>query len=252
MSTALTGGPGLRSVGVCVPAHDEQDWLGACLESVSRAVDRLRAAEGPGVGVDVVVVLDDCRDGTAAVAARSGVRTVATGARNVGVARSAGMRALLGGLGGPGWLVTTDADSEVPPDWLTAQLAAARGGAELVVGTVSVRDWSGWPAGTAAAHAARYAVGGDPHPHVHGANLGISAAAYRRLGGFAPLVVGEDRRLVADAARAGMRVLRTRAAPVTTSARPDGRAPSGFSADLSELVRHVGPPRPAVEAGARR
>lgn len=247
MSTALQP----VVVGVCVPAHDEQERLGPCLAALARAAVRLSGPAGPGrrpggvtrSRVEVVVVLDDCSDGTAAVAAAAGVRTVVTAGRNVGAARAAGMRALLAGRPAPDWLVTTDADSEVPADWLLAHEAAAAAGHEVFVGTVTVADWSGWPVATALTHRSRYAAGGDPHPHVHGTNLGISAAAYRRIGGFAPLAVGEDRRLVEDAERAGMSVLRTRTGPVLTSARPDGRAPAGFSADLVRLDRSVAPAR---------
>lgn len=236
-------GPGPTVLGVCVPAHDEQQRLGACLRALARATARLTRAGG-GVRVEVVVVLDDCSDGTGAVASATGVRTVTTRARNVGAARAAGMRALLRSRSTPTWLATTDADSRVPLDWLIAHAAAAGAGVDVLVGTVAVADWSGWSVATAVAHRARYAAGGDPHRHVHGANLGISAAAYRRLGGFAPLAVGEDHRLVAEAERAAMSVLRTRAVPVRTSARPQGRAPAGFSADLVGLDRAVGARRP--------
>src|SRR5690606_39684918 len=43
----------------------------------------------------------------------------------------------------------------------------------------------------------------DGHPHVHGANLGVSAAAYRAVGGFPPLAAHEDQALVAALARDG-------------------------------------------------
>lgn len=240
--------PVARHVGVVVPAHDEQESLPACLAALRVAARVARVAAG--VTVELLVVLDDCRDATAGMAARAGVRTVETAARNVGVARAAGMAAVLARAPAPGttWLATTDADSAVGPGWIAGQLALAGAGADLVVGTVEVRDWSAWPPGVAIAHAAGYGVrestdlrdgrgsAGAEHPHVHGANLGIAALAYGRLGGFAPLAVGEDHRLVDQAVAAGMRVARTRHLPVATSARRHARAPHGFSSHLAALA----------------
>ncbi len=235
-----------RHVGVVVPAHDEADRLGRCLRSIAAAAEVARQV--CGVSVDVVVVLDDCSDGTASVAGAAGVRTVATAVGNVGAARALGTAAVLDRVapGTPTWLVTTDADTTVPRGWLVGHLRRAARGADLVVGTVEVGGWSGWPSGLAAAFTADYgtASDGDGHPHVHGANLGISATAHRRIGGFAHLAVAEDHQLVLDAIAAGLRVDRTRSVPVRTSARPDGRAAGGFSARLAELADPVRSPGP--------
>jgi hypothetical protein len=70
---------------------------------------------------------------------------------------------------------------------------------------------------------------------VHGANLGFSAAAYLRAGGFPDVPTGEDHALVAALEAVGCRVLRTRALTVVTSARREARAPDGFSDYLAEL-----------------
>lgn len=53
---------------VVVPAHDEEELIGACLASVATAAARL-GLTGPGVVVRTTVVLDGCVDGTAAVVA---------------------------------------------------------------------------------------------------------------------------------------------------------------------------------------
>jgi cellulose synthase/poly-beta-1,6-N-acetylglucosamine synthase-like glycosyltransferase len=76
----------------------------------------------------------------------------------------------------------------------------------------------------------------DGHRHVHGANLGIRASALAGLGGWSPLVSGEDVELAARARDAGLVIRRSGAAPVVTSARLDGRAPDGFAAYLRRLV----------------
>jgi hypothetical protein len=72
---------------------------------------------------------------------------------------------------------------------------------------------------------------------VHGANLGIRADAYLALGGWLPLVAGEDADLARRAAAAGwLAISRPAGIPVVTSARRAGRAPRGFSSYLRALA----------------
>lgn len=227
----------ISRVGVAVPAHDEEELIGACLDALMVAAGRIR------VPVDIVVVLDDCRDATAAVCATRGVETVVLSARNVGAARAAGMQALLARNRPPQWLATTDADSRVAPDWLAVQLRLAAAGADVVVGVVDIDDWSLHPAGVAQTFAARYggAAPGTaaPHSHVHGANLGLRSGAYEACGGFAPLAAHEDHALLAALGRCQrLRIERSTAARVTTSSRLTGRASSGFAG----LLRALGSP----------
>ncbi|MER5648675.1 glycosyltransferase [Streptosporangium sp. NPDC002524] len=75
------------------------------------------------------------------------------------------------------------------------------------------------------------------HSHVHGANLGLTAAAYLAVGGFSALPTGEDDALVRALESAGRRVLRTTGVSVVTSARRDPRAPDGFGHFLARLER---------------
>ncbi len=227
----------IRSVGVVVPAHDEEELLPACLATL-RIAAAAAVAERPGLAVRVVVTADACSDGTAALARRAGATVVAASARSAGVARAAGLREILAGARPAGtgiWLATTDADSRVPPDWLARQLRYAEAGWEAVAGTVTVTDWTGHAPGTAAEFGRQYGVWRGPHPHVHGANLGFTAPAYLAVGGFPPLRTGEDRALVAAFQAQGRRVLRASSLPVVTSARPRYRAPSGFGHHLTTL-----------------
>ncbi|MEV8038339.1 hypothetical protein [Streptomyces sp. NPDC086182] len=78
----------------------------------------------------------------------------------------------------------------------------------------------------------------------------MSAAAYLRVGGFAPLPTGEDRDLAARLFAAGYRIARTDQHAVHTAARLRGRAPGGLADLLASLhpaphgpdsVRHRGP-----------
>ena len=93
-----------------------------------------------------------------------------------------------------------------------------------------------------AAFEALYDYGAGPHPHVHGANLGIRASAYLAVVGFRPLRTAEDHALRAAATEAGCPVLQAGDITVRTSGRPRGRAPYGFSHLLRTLAsRPAGP-----------
>ena len=93
-------------IGVCIPAHDEENLIAACRESVVAAA---RHPDLLGETVVVVLVLDSCQDATASIAARWPVLSLATTARNVGTARGIGADCLL--RQGARWLAFTDADS---------------------------------------------------------------------------------------------------------------------------------------------
>jgi glycosyltransferase involved in cell wall biosynthesis len=216
----------VNRLAVVVPAHDERVLLPACLRSLTAAAE----AVAP-VPVELIVVADACSDDTALVA--DGATVLTLNARNVGRARAAGMAyALRHGPDGL-WLATTDADSRVRPDWLKWQSTHARGGTALVAGTVEVDDWTGWPETLISAYESGYRAGRE---HVHGANLGVSAHAYRRSGGFRPLPHDEDRALIASVLATGHRVVMDPQCPVWTSSRAHGRARHGFAAHLSGLL----------------
>lgn len=233
----------ITTVGVVVPAADEQALIGACLHALDRAREHL-ARRRPQVSTRVVVVLDGCRDGTAAVVDRHrGTESLTIASRCVGAARAAGVAHLLRTAParlGDVWLASTDADSQVPVDWLSGMLEIAERGAHLVLGTVL--PGPGLQPVVARSWLARHVLRED-HPHVHGANLGIRADAYGALGGWSARATGEDVALVRRAASTGhLRIVRTAAYPVRTSARSTGRAPRGFSSYLRDLARE----RPAV------
>ncbi len=216
---------------VVVPAHDEVHVIGDCLTSLGAA------AAAVAVPVSVVVVLDACTDGTGEVVAGRArgmspdVRAVAIDARRVGLARAAGFR---GAPRGPGsWYATTDADSRVPVDWLTAQVESARDH-DVFVGTVEVADWSTRCPGLRPEYE-RYYVRSAGHRHVHGTSVGLSARAYWQVGGFSPVRADEDVALVEACTRAGLAVDWSGRAPVLTSSRHSHRTPRGFASYLVSL-----------------
>jgi glycosyltransferase involved in cell wall biosynthesis len=205
------------SVAVVVPARDEGELIERCLASIGDQ--------------RVIVVADSCRDNTAEIARRCGAEVLEIDEANVGLARALGAEAALRDPG-VDWIACTDADSVVPPNWLSVQRQLADEGADVVVGTVrpdfadltdaQIRAW-------AATHPAGHANG-----HVHGANLGLRAAAYLSVGGFAPVVEHEDNDLVARLAAAGFTITPTAAIEVMTSGRTFGRTPGGYARYLRD------------------
>jgi glycosyltransferase involved in cell wall biosynthesis len=224
----------VRLAAVVVPARDEADLLPGALDAVGVAVALARAR---GVDVDVLVVADSCTDATESLAREAGVRVLAVAAGSVGLARATGFRYVLeqhptvprDRL----WLATTDADSRVPPRWLVGHVDLADAGADLVVGTVEVDDWSAHPPYVEALWRAGYDPR-DGHGHVHGANVGVRADAYLEVGGFPSLDRDEDVALVASLGH--RRVVRTGSVPVITSARARSRASGGFADHLATLA----------------
>jgi hypothetical protein len=121
----------------------------------------------------------------------------------------------------------------VPEDWLTRQVELAADGVEVVLGTVTVDDWTDHPAQSASLWAATYNAG-NGHPQLHRANVGCRADAYLAAGGLPGLSCDEDVALAASLAdRVTMRVGDI---AVTTSARQSLRTAGGFATFLAKLV----------------
>src|SRR5271165_4201025 len=150
-------------IGVVIPVHNEEALLGDCLQSVRQAAaDPLLDAEP----VEVVVVLDACTDRSAALAIQHKAQILSLNARCVGAARALGATWALDF--GARWIASTDADTIVPPNWLSAQLELD---ADAACGEVRVDDWSGHPHGVRERFLHSYRA--EEH-HIHGANLGVS------------------------------------------------------------------------------
>lgn len=215
-------------IAVIIPAHNEARRLGHCLKAVEVAV---REAEQAGHEVRTLVVLDRCTDGSAAIARRLGAETLEVEAGNVGQARRAGAAWML--EQGARWLACTDADSRVPPHWLLWQLECE---AEAVCGTVHIERWQPWQDASLRERYRRGYQAREDHRHIHGANLGICARAYQRVGGFPPLPAHEDVHLVKALQAAGARITWTARHSVATSSRGDCRAREGFGDYLKGLA----------------
>jgi len=223
-------------IAVIVPAHDEAASIGRCLAAISLA------AAHPGLrgeAVQVVVALDNCSDATGSVCSLQGASTVTLNARCVGIARAAAADHAL--ALGARWIASTDADTEVPPDWLWRQL---RCGADAFCGVVEVVDWLDYPQAVRDAFTRKPVT--DGHRHIHGANMGISASAYLAAGGFSAVVTGEDVALVHALEQAHASIAWLAQPAVATSARRTARAPHGFSGFLRALEREVLDVAPAL------
>lgn len=234
----------VERVAVVIPVHNEEDHLDAALTGVEAAASRLQLAQ-PGIGVRVLVVLDSCTDGSAAIAATFTARNscfsaVPVAFRSVGRSRRAGIWQVLGALSDDSpeaaaglWLANTDADSVVPDNWLVGQLEIAAAGADAVLGSVEVD-----PAGVTPDLLSRWESMhpfAEDHPHVFGANFGIRGSAYLQAGGFPRHLAHEDRVLAARLREKGFDVRATDTVRVRTSGRTQARAPQGFGAYLRTL-----------------
>jgi glucosyl-3-phosphoglycerate synthase len=245
--------PRLRAV-VVVPARDEAPRIAACLSAL---------AAQQGIEPDqyeVIVVLDGCRDATAAVIEEFAAERPALALhtlelsrpRGVGRARRCGMdlahRRLRSLDRGQGLIASTDADSVVARDWLVRQLELVGRGARAIGGHIELDELEAAElAGVALSERERRArerlaavlAGGaqtretTEHHQFSGASLALTADAYRDCGGLPVRAALEDEALEAELGSLGIPIHRSRSVRVVTSARRDGRAPRGLARDLA-------------------
>ncbi|MGV8882036.1 MAG: glycosyltransferase [Rhodoglobus sp.] len=235
--------PPISHVAIVIPAMDEASLLESCLDSVFDAVTELRLASPRHHSVSVVLVLDSCTDSSALVAAKyDDLTTITVDFASVGASRAEGVRVALESLRSPRsatWIANTDADSRVPIDWLSRQIGLADAGADVLIGTVEP-EWSDLSFTQAraweASHPQGRAVG-----HVHGANLGVRASAYLRVGGFARQREHEDVDLVASLRGISATVVSSDLFAVVTSGRTEGRTPGGYAGYMRMLDQLVEP-----------
>lgn len=233
----------IRHVAVVIPAHNESRRINAALD----AVDTARATVAHTVTCSITVVVDSCGDTTES---RARLRlsdppdlVVAADLRCAGAARRLGAAAGLASAVMAShplptvWLASTDADTIVPPDWIERQLAYAGAGACGVAGVVRLLpdDADNDPVLRRRFDDAYLIRPDGSHAHVHAANLGVRADAYMAVGGWRPLLTGEDHDLWNRLTAHGWPVRSTADMAVATSARRQGRAPNGFAADLVAL-----------------
>ncbi len=233
----------ISSVTVVVPAHNEVDRIASCLDSILVAL----AGAPPGVATGVWVVADRCTDGTATVVDRLIGGRPRCGWQEsrlvlpIGHLRRLGFRSALGqadrGALYRHWLISTDADTTVPPTWVADHLQHADAGAAAVAGAAVLDSVANLHPLAAARYHRIVALQRrqDQHLGAYAANLGVRADAYVAVGGFRALASGEDADLLARLVAGGYRVDRPAHVQVTTSGRLNGRAQGGVSHLLRRL-----------------
>ena len=223
------------SVAIVIPAQNEKARIERCVNSVIAAIEASVAARAW-----VVVVADDCTDGTQRIATHAlgehGVVIKCT-ARSPGTARRLGVDAAFSHFANISasrlWVANTDADSFVPADWIQRQLRLADESASAVAGIVAVDSFEEHGTNGAAWFESNYTLYADgTHQHVHGANIGMRADVYLDAGGWTDAVVGEDHCLWRRVKARGWPVRASSASVVTTSGRLTGRASGGFADTL--------------------
>jgi hypothetical protein len=121
---------GETDVVVLIPAHDEEDTIAHCVASFSTQTY-------PRERYDVVVIADNCTDGTASVAAAAGAEVLVRdepGSRGKGRALRWAIERLLARETPPDAVVVVDADSTPNPRLLSGLVSRFEQGAEAVQG----------------------------------------------------------------------------------------------------------------------
>lgn len=225
----------ISAVGIVVPARDERTLVEDCLLALRVALAGLPA----DVDRAVCVVADRCVDDTARLArsAFGGQVIVNQADLTIGEVRDLGLRRALAELGRHRpeavWLLSTDADSTVAPDWVRQHVAHAEQGVHAVAGVAELAG----PVPRRYTRVLATSQRPEGHGNVYAANLGVRADAYAAVGGFGAVATGEDHDLWQRLGRAGYRTRYAAEPWVRTSARRAGRAPGGLGELLTRLDR---------------
>ncbi len=238
-----------RSTIVAIPVRDEAERVGICLNALNQQVQPPDA---------VLLLLNNCSDATETVARNISKhlrfrldiisRDLPPSQANAGHARRLAMALAAERIAPNGTLMTTDADAQVPPDWVARNLARLRRGADIVCGRAVIDpvEAAMIPAHLHADDALEchliarlddIAWALDPEPHdppprhteASGASLAVRADAFRSVGGIPAIAAGEDRAFVRALWMMDARVRHDPAIAVTVSGRIFGRAQGGMA-----------------------
>jgi hypothetical protein len=150
-----------------------------------------------------------------------------------------------------GYVVSTDGDTVVDPQWLASMQRAFEAGADVVGGRILLDPQTALDPATLRLHrcdtAHRLAQSrlehlldpdpADPWPRHHqhfGASLALRSQAYSRVGGMPEVRFLEDQALVDACRRADLRIRHCPLVRVWTSARREGRVEVGLSWQLRQ------------------
>jgi GT2 family glycosyltransferase len=244
---------------VAIPVRDEAERIGGCLAALARQ----------SVPADLIVLLlNNCRDRTAEVVrqlprAHHQLHIIECNLdgslASAGVARAMAMKHatwLVDSLGrDEAVILTTDADAEVPEDWVEANLRAIEHGADAVCGMAAIDPLEALliPGHLHEDDAREVAYGrlldeiaslilpdpADPwprHTEDSGASIAIRASVLRRVGGMPFLHSGEDRALIARLRLIDARVRHDPKISVVVSGRIEGRAQGGMADTIRRRI----------------
>jgi GT2 family glycosyltransferase len=247
----------VHDVTVAIPAHNEQDRIEECLRA-------LALQEGPERHA-VVLLANNCTDGTEDLARALLPRlpckvyiercSFPPAQATAGHARRRAMQLAAARTRAGGVLMTTDADSRVAPDWVAANLAAIRRGADVVCGralidpeeAVAIPEHLHADDAVECAYdrlldAIHNAVDPDPadpwprHTEHSGASIALRAALLDGCGGVPAVALGEDRAFLAALRRIDARVRHAPEVTVVVSGRLEGRAAGGMADTMRRRI----------------
>lgn len=165
---------------VVIPAYNEETYIGTCLESLAR-----QTFTAP---YEVIVVDNNSTDATASIArsfvGKMNIRMLHEPAQGRGAARATGCRAATGE-----YLLCTDADTIVPPEWIESFVSVLDRNPQAIGATSIIRISECTPVQNAifnmvvplTNHLYRLAFG---HYWLTGASSAIRRDAYEKVGGF--------------------------------------------------------------------
>ena len=192
---------------IAIPARNEESYIADCLKALARQSGPRRYG--------VVLLLNNCTDQTSAVIRGLGPQlpmpvlaietTLPAKFANAGMARRLAMEAAARIAAPDAVLMTTDADGQVYPDWIAANLDALHAGAQVVAGRTELdiadaarlpqrlRDDDekecGYDRLLDEIHAKLDPDPADPwprHTEHSGASIAVTLDAYRKSGGYLP------------------------------------------------------------------
>jgi hypothetical protein len=249
---------------IAVPARNEAQRLPALIHALGKQT----WLAGHGRRLPVVIVLNNCTDDSAAIAASaaaehpnllvdlSAIDFSAEDAHVGSARRLAAEKAWAARLHPTdSVLMMTDADAVPEPTWVEANIRAIDGGADIVGGLIVGDETEEALLGPRflrrAARQLRYArlidrlaalidpLPYDPWPrhcdHT-GASIAVRADVYAAVGGLPALAFREDLAFVSRVRAAGYRMRHSLEVRVRVSARLEGRAPGGMADCLKNWV----------------
>jgi len=244
---------------VAIPVRDEAERIGGCLAALARQ----------SVSADhIVLLLNNCTDQTAEVVknlprARHRLHMIEcslNGSRaSAGFARALAMKHAASlvdsSRNAEAVILTTDADAEVPENWIEANLRAIEQGSDAVCGMAVIDPLEALliPRHLHEDDAREVAYGrlldeiasiilpdpADPwprHTEDSGASIAMTASMLRRVGGLPRQPSGEDRALIRRLRLIDARVRRDPRISVVVSGRIEGRARGGMADTMRRRI----------------